>query len=153
MANTYSQIYIQAVWAVKYRAAVIEKSWQSELFAVIGNIINDQGCKTFIVNGVQDHIHCFFGLKPAVSVSSLMKNVKGLSSKWINQSGFCNSHFDWQVGYGAFSYAHSQRDHVYKYVQNQEAHHRKQTLRQEYLKMLQKFEVPYDERYLFHELI
>lgn len=73
MANTYHQVYIQAVFAVKYREAVIEKSWRSELLGVIGNLINETGCKTIIVNGVEDHVHCFLGLKPTVSISELMK--------------------------------------------------------------------------------
>ena len=90
MANTYHQVYIQAVFAVKYREAVIEKIWKQELFAVIGNLINETGCKTLLVNGVEDHVHCFFGLLPKTSVSDVLKNAKSKSSKWVNESGLLN---------------------------------------------------------------
>ena len=84
MSNSYSQLYIQAVFAVKYRNAIIEKEWKSQLMAVIGNLINETGCKTIIVNGVEDHLHCFFILKPSISISDLMQSVKAKSSKWVN---------------------------------------------------------------------
>jgi putative transposase len=152
MANTYHQIYIQTVFAVKYRAAVIDNKWKNDLFAVIGNLINDTGCKTIIVNGVQDHVHCFIGLKPVVSVSELMKTVKAKSSKYINDNKLTNERFEWQEGYGVFSYAQSQISSVYKYIQNQEEHHKKKTFKEEYLIFLEKFNVPYDEKYIFEEL-
>jgi len=153
MANTYHQIYIQAVFAVKYRNAIINKSWQKDLFGVIGNLINETGCKTLIVNGVEDHVHCFLGLKPTVSISELMKSVKAKSSKFINDHFLSSQRFEWQAGYGAFSYSQSQIDTVYKYIQNQEAHHKKQTFREEYLVFLQKFKILYDEKYIFEDLI
>ena len=153
MANTYHQIYLQTVFAVKYREAVIEKTWQEKLFGVIGNLINETNCKTIIVNGVEDHVHCFVGLKPVVSVSELMKTVKGKSSKYINDHKLTPVRFEWQEGYGVFSYAQSQVDKVYRYIQNQEAHHKKQTFRDEYLEFLKKFKVEYDEQYIFQELI
>ena len=102
MANTYHQIYLQTVFAVKYREAVIKKDWQPLLFGVIGNLINETSCKTLIVNGVEDHIHCFLGLKPVVSVSELMKTVKAKSSKYINDHSLTPSRFEWQEGYGVF---------------------------------------------------
>lgn len=153
MANTYHQIYKQTVFAVKYRKAIIDKTWQSELFGVIGNLINETGCKTIIVNGVEDHVHCFIGLKPIISVSELMKTVKAKSSKFINDHLLTPERFEWQEGYGVFSYSQSQLDAVYKYIQNQEEHHKKQTFKEEYLAFLQKFKVPYDERYIFEALI
>ncbi|WP_159477820.1 IS200/IS605 family transposase [Dyadobacter sp. 3J3] len=153
MANTYHQIYIQAVFAVKYRDAVIGKEWQSELFANIGNLINETGCKNIIVNGVADHVHCFFGLKPSQSISDVMQIAKGRSSKWINDSKLLPHRFEWQEGYGAFSYSKSHIDSVLKYIKNQEAHHRKQIFREEYIEMLDKFGVVYDERYIFEGLI
>lgn len=153
MANTYHQIYIQAVFAVKYRKAIIDKTWQKDLFGVIGNLINETGCKTIIVNGVEDHVHCFLGLKPTIAVSELMKTVKAKSSKFINDHSLTNQRFEWQEGYGVFSYSQSQIDVVYKYIQNQEEHHKKQTFKEEYLSFLQKFKVPYDERYIFEDLI
>ncbi|MFZ4546223.1 MAG: IS200/IS605 family transposase [Bacteroidales bacterium] len=153
MANTYHQVYIQAVFAVKYRNAVIDKSWRPTLLGVVGNLINETGCKTIIVNGVEDHIHCFVGLKPVVSISELMKTVKAKSSKYINDHKLTNSRFEWQVGYGAFSYSHSHIGNVYKYIANQEEHHKKEKFRAEYLDFLEKFEIPYDEQYIFEELI
>ncbi|MFV5689783.1 IS200/IS605 family transposase [Flavobacterium sp. ZT3R25] len=153
MANTYHQVYIQAVFAVKYREAVISKEWKSILMGVIGNLINETGCKTIIINGVEDHVHCFLGLKPVVSISELMKTVKAKSSKYINDHQLTKSRFEWQEGYGVFSYSHSQVDTVYKYITNQEEHHKKQTFKEEYLAFLEKFEVPFDERYIFEHLI
>ena len=152
MANTYHQIQLQTVFAVKYRNAVIDKTWSSQLYAVIGNLINKTSCKTIIVNGVEDHVHCFIGLKPAVSISELMKTVKAKSSKYINDHSLIKNHFEWQDGYGVFSYSESQVDKVYKYIQNQEAHHKKQTFKDEYLDFLKKFKIEYDEKYIFKEL-
>ena len=153
MANTYHQMYIHAVFAVKYRAAVIEKNWKADLFAVIGNLINETECKTILVNGVEDHVHCFFGLKPSVSVSDVMKNAKAKSSKWVNESGLLKHRFEWQRGFGAFSYSHSHIDDVFKYIKNQEEHHKKESFRVEYIKMLKAFGVEYDEQYIFEDLI
>ena len=153
MANSYHQIYIQAVFVVKYRDAVIEKSWRPKLLGVIGQLINETGCKTILVNGVEDHVHCFFGLKPSVSLSDVMQAVKGRSSKFINDQGLIPVRFEWQEGYGAFSYSHSHVDKVYRYIENQDAHHQTQDFNSEYLGYLNKFEIPYDERYLFHSLV
>jgi putative transposase len=153
MANTYHQIYVQTIFAVKYREAVIEKDWQPTLFAVIGNLINEANCKTIIVNGVEDHVHCLIGLKPVVSVSELMKTVKAKSSKYINDHSLTPKHFEWQEGYGVFSYGQSQVDKIYNYIKNQEEHHQKQTFRNEYLAFLKKFKVAYDEQYIFQDLI
>jgi len=153
MANTYHQVYIHCVFAVKYREAVIEKTWRSKLFGVIGNLINETGCKTIIVNGVDDHVHCFLALKPIISISELMKTVKSKSSKYINDNLLTKKRFEWQEGYGVFSYSHSHIDAVYKYIANQEEHHKKQTFREEYLNFLNKFKVPYEEQYIFEDLI
>ena len=153
MANSYHQIYLQTVFAVKYRNAVIQKEWRDKLFGVIGNLIIEKNCKPIIVNGVEDHVHCFIGLKPAISVSELMKTVKAKSSKYINDHSLTKGRFEWQEGYGVFSYAQSQVDRVFKYIQNQEAHHQKQTFRSEYLEFLRRFKVDYDEQYTFHELL
>ena len=153
MAHTYHQMYVQAVFAVKYRAAVIEQNWKYKLFSVIGNLINETGCKSIIVNGVEDHVHCFFGLKPPVSVSDIMKNAKAKSSKWLNETGLLVNRFEWQVGFGAFSYNHSDIHNVYRYIKNQEQHHSVQTFAAEYLDLLKEFNVEFDEQYIFHELI
>jgi REP element-mobilizing transposase RayT len=152
MANTYYQVYIQVVFAVKYRAAVLDQAWRKEVFAVMGNLINETGCKTIIVNGVEDHVHCFIGLKPSVSISELMKTVKAKSSKYINDNRFLLNRFEWQEGYGVFSYSHSQIDAVYNYIKNQEKHHAKSTFKEEYVMILDKFEIPYEECYIFEEL-
>jgi putative transposase len=152
MSNTYHQVYIQAVFAVKYREAVLHKDWRETVFAVIGNLINETGCKTIIVNGVEDHVHCFFSLKPTVSISELMKIIKAKSSKYINDNKFLLNRFEWQRGYGVFSYSHSSIKNVYQYVLNQEQHHNKKNFKEEYTAILDKYEVPYDERYLFEDL-
>ena len=153
MANTYHQVYIQSVFAVKYREAVIDKKWKPLLMGVLGTLINETGCKTIIVNGIEDHVHCFFGLKPTVSISELMQTIKAKSSKYINDHRLTKVRFEWQVGYGVFSYSHSQIDNVYHYIANQEEHHKHQKFLEEYKEFLDRIEVDYDERYIFEELI
>lgn len=153
MANTYSQMYVQTVFAVKYRRAVIDQKWKPELLAVIGNLINETGCKTIIVNGVEDHIHCFFGIKPSICVSDVMKNAKAKSSKWINESGFLQHRFEWQSGFGAFTYSREHIDRIYRYIQNQEEHHWGITFTEEYIEMLIQHGIDYDEQYIFKGLM
>ena len=153
MANTYHQIYLQAVFAVKYRNALLDKSWRPKLQGVIGNLINETGCKTIIVNGVEDHMHCFLGLRPAISVSDLMKIVKAKSSKYINDHILTKERFEWQEGYGVFSYRQRDVDQIYNYVKNQEEHHRTKNFHEEYLDLLKEFEIGYDKQYLFQDLI
>ena len=153
MANTYHQIYLQTDFAVNYRAAVLDKTWRSKVQDVIGNLINVTGCKTIIVTGVEDHMHSFLGLKPVISVSDLMKTVKAKSSKYINDHSLTTNCFEWQNGYGVFSYRQRDVDQIYKYVQNQEVHHAKQSFRDEYLDLLKEFEIGYDEQYIFRELV
>ena len=153
MANTYHQIYLQAVFAVKYRAAVLDIAWRNKLQGVIGNLINETGCKTIIVNGMEDHMHCFLGLKPVVSVSELMKTVEAKSSKYINDHKLTKERFEWQEGYGIFSYRQRDVDQIYNYVKNQQEHHQKKSFREEYLDLLKEFELTYDEQYIFHEII
>jgi len=153
MANTYHQIYLQTVFAVKYRKAVLDKKWRSNLFGVMGNLINETGCKTLIVNGVEDHVHCFLGLKPVVSVSELMKTVKAKSSKYINEHSLVPSRFEWQDGYGVFSYRQVDVHTIYNYVKDQEQHHQIKTFRIEYLELLKEFEIEYDEQYIFKDMM
>ena len=153
MANTHHQIYVQLIFAVKYRKAVLNIEWRSEVFAVIATFINNTGCQSIIVNGVEDHVHCFLSLKPTVPISELMKSVKAKSSKFINDKKFLEHRFEWQEGYGAFSYSQSQIQNVYSYIENQEKHHAKKTFKEEYLELLKKFEIEYDERYLFDDLV
>ena len=153
MANTYHQIYLQTVYAVKYRQAVLDKTWRSKVQGVIGNLINKTGCKTFIVNDVEDHMHCFLGLRPVVSVSELMKTVKAKSFKYINDHKMTKEGFEWQEGYGVFSYRQRDDNQIYMYIQNQEEHHQKRSFREEYEDFLKEFEIGYEQQYIFQELI
>ena len=149
MAGTFSQLYIQTVFAVKGRENLIDKKWRDELCKYISGIIKGKNQKSIIVNGVSDHIHCFVGLKPSMSISDLMRDVKNNSSKFINDKGFVKGKFSWQEGYGAFSYSHSQIEQVYNYILNQELHHHKKTFKEEYLEFLTKYEIDYKTEYLF----
>jgi len=149
MAGTFSQIYIQVVFAVKGRENLIGKSWKDELHKYIAGIIKGKEQKPIIVNGMPDHIHAFIGLRPSMAISDLVRDIKNNSSNFINKMKFVRGKFSWQEGYGAFSYAHSQIDNVYKYIMNQEEHHRKKTFREEYLNFLKKFEIEHEERFLF----
>ena len=153
MANTYHQVYIQTIFAPKYREAVLKKSIQQEVFGVIGTLINETGCKTIIVNGVEDHVHCFLELKPTIRISDLMKSVKAKCSKHINDEHLTAGRFEWQDGYGAFSYARSDIDKVFNYILNQEEHHRTLNFRDEYTDCLNAFGIPFEDRYIFEDLI
>ena len=152
MANTYTQIYIHTIFAVENRISLIKDSWREELHKYITGIIQNKKHKLIAINSISNHIHIFIGMKPAQSLSSLLQDIKDNSSKWINQKRFVLGKFNWQSGYGAFSYSHSQINTVVKYIQNQKLHHQKKTFRQEYIEFLKKFDVPYDERYLFKEV-
>ena len=149
MANTYTQIYIQAVFAVKGRNNLLQKPWRHEVFKYISGIIEGKGQKSIIVNGVSDHVHVFIGLKPTIAVSDLLRDVKNSSSKFVNEQKFLQSKFEWQAGFGAFSYANSQVEQVYQYILNQEEHHRKKTFKEEYIAFLEKFQIEFNESYLF----
>ena len=152
MANTYTKLYVQTIFAVKYRKAQINKKWRHHLFAVIGNFINEMKCKTILVNGVEDHVHCLMGMKPDVSVSDLMKSVKARSSKHINDHRLAQVQFRWQEGYGAFTYSQSNLDAVFRYIRNQEEHHKKISFREEYVGLLEEFNIDYNEQYIFKDL-
>lgn len=153
MANTYTQVYFQTIFAIKYRKAMIHPYWKSSILGVIGTLINDTDCKCIVANGVEDHVHCFFRLKPTLSLSKVMQTVKAKSSKWINDQEWLRTRFEWQRGYGAFSYHQSLDDKVYHYIQNQERHHQKRSFKEEYKSILNAFQIEYNEDYLFHELI
>lgn len=152
MAGTFTQIYLQTVFAVKGRANLLQKPWRDEVFKYIAGIIKNKGQKPIIVNGVADHAHLFFGLKPSMAVSDLIRDVKNNTSNFINEQGWVKGRFAWQEGYGAFSYGHSQIKRVYNYILHQEEHHRKKTFREEYLEFLEKFQIPYENRFLFEWL-
>jgi len=149
MGNTYTQIHIQSVFTVQNRNCVIRKKWRDELYKYITSIIQSNGHKVLAINGMPDHLHVFFGMRPSQSLSGLMKDVKADSSKWINERGFVRGKFSWQEGYGAFSYSKSHVNKVIDYIRNQEEHHHKKTFIEEYTELLKKFEVDYDEQYVF----
>ena len=149
MAGTFSQIYIQYVFAVKGRENLLQKPWRDEVFKYMAGIIKGKNQKSIIVNGVSDHVHIFVGLKPSMCISDLVRDIKNNSTNFINDQKFIKGKFSWQEGYGAFSYAHSQIEDVYNYIANQEIHHHKQAFKEEYLNFLQRFDIEYDERYLF----
>ena len=149
MGNTYSQITVQVVFAVKDRENMLRQEFRPELFKVINGIITGKGQIALAVNGWKDHVHALFGLSPAVCVSDMARDIKANSSKWINEHGLVKGKFQWQDGFGAFSYSRSQQDTVIKYIINQEKHHAQKTFKEEYLEMLRKSEIEYDERYLF----
>ena len=153
MPKTNTQIHIHLVFAVKYRDGVIQASWKDELYKYITGIVQNNKHKLLSINGMPDHVHILLGLRPSQSISDLLQDIKGSSSKWINEKKFIKTRFEWQEGYGAFSYSKSQIKAITEYIENQELHHQKKTFREEYLEMLQKFEVDYDEKYIFHELI
>lgn len=149
MPGTYSQIYIHIVFAVKGRENLLHKNWREEVFRYIAGIISEKGHKSIIVNGFNDHVHCFVGLKPSVALSDLVRDIKNNSSKFINEKKLIRGKFNWQEGYGAFSYSQSQIKKVYQYILNQEMHHHKKTFKEEYIDLLNRFEVEYKNEYLF----
>jgi REP element-mobilizing transposase RayT len=149
MSGTFSQIYIHYVFAVKGRQNLLQKPWREEVFQYISGIINGKNQKPIIVNGVADHVHVFVGLKPSMPISDLVRDIKNNSSNFINERKFIRGKFSWQEGYGVFSYAQSQVETVYQYIANQEEHHKKKTFKEEYIEFLNKYEVEYDEKYLF----
>ena len=149
MAGTFSQIYIQLVFAVQGRENLIDKSWSRELHKYIAGIIKGKGQKPIIVNGMPDHIHAFVGLRPAMAISDLARDIKNNSTNFVNAKHFLRKRFSWQEGFGGFSYSHSHIGSVYNYILNQEKHHKKKTFKEEYLELLNKFEIEYNEKYLF----
>ena len=150
MANTYTQINIHAVFAVKGKENILNREIRKRIFEYISGIIKGKGLFPLAVNGFTDHIHVFFELKPDVSISKILQIIKSNSSKWINENHLIPGKFEWQNGYGAFSYSRSQRDTVIKYIMDQENHHKKKSFKDEYLDLLKKYEVEFDEKYLFH---
>jgi REP element-mobilizing transposase RayT len=149
MANTYTQIYIHVVFAVQGRQNLIKKENKEELHKYIAGIIRNKKQKLIAINSMPDHVHIFIGLKPNMALSDLVRDIKNNSSGFVNDKKWIKGKFNWQEGFGAFSHAHSQIDAVVKYIQNQEKHHAKKTFKEEYLEILKKFAVEYDEKYLF----
>jgi len=152
MANTYTQLYIHCVFAVKYRKAVIQKDWEERLHKYITGIVQNNGHKMLAIESAYDHMHLLVGLNPNQSISDMMRLVKGDSSEFINKHRFTQGKFQWQVGYGAFTISRSQIDGVVKYILNQKAHHHKKTFQDEYLEILKDYGIEYDEKYIFKGL-
>ena len=149
MANTYSQVYIQVVFAVKGRQNLIRAEIREDLQKYITGIITNRDQKLLSIFCMPDHTHLLIGLKPSISISDLVRDIKAGSSKFINDKKLIKGKFSWQEGFGVFSYSRSQIDTVIKYIQNQEKHHNKKSFKEEYLEFLKKFEIEYDEKYLF----
>lgn len=152
MANTYTQIHIQAVFSVQNRLCLISRVWKDELFKYMTGIINQNGHKLLVINGMPDHVHVLFGMRPTQSLSDLMQDVKGSSSKWINDKKLCPGRFTWQEGYGAFSYGKQDVHNIIEYIMNQESHHKSRTFLQEYRRILKDFDVNFDDQYVFKEV-
>jgi putative transposase len=151
MPNTYTQIHIQCVFAVKFRAALITPSWEDRLYRYITGIVQKQGHKMLAINGIPDHIHLFFGMRPDQSIADLVREIKGDSSEWVNNERLAPGYFRWQDGYGAFSYRKKDIPVVCRYIERQKEHHAKVGFIDEYKLLLQEFDVEYDNKYLFHE--
>ncbi len=147
--GTFTQLYIQMVFAVQNRDAVLHKNIRKRVFEYMSGIITEMKHKSIIVNGVSNHVHILVGLNPSISISDTVHDIKRSSSLFINKERLCTGKFAWQEGYGAFSYGRSQLDDLYKYLQNQEEHHGKCTFEEEYIQFLEKFNIDYDKRFLF----
>jgi len=149
MANTYTQINIHAIFSVKGRENILPKKYNEELFRYISGILNNNKQYSLAVNGYRDHVHLFFEIHPTICLSDIIRIVKANSSKWVNENRWIKGKFAWQEGYGAFSHSRTQRNDVIKYIINQEEHHRKRTFKEEYLDLLDKFKIDFDENYVF----
>lgn len=149
MANTFTQIYIQIVFSVKNRQSLIPKTKKEELHKYITGVVQSKKCKMLAINSMPDHIHLFVGFHPTICISDLVKDIKISSNEIIREQKWIKSKFEWQDGFGAFSYSKSQVDSVCKYILNQEEHHKKVTFKEEYIIFLEKFGIGYDSKYVF----
>jgi len=149
MANTFSQIYIQTVFAVSGRMSLITPKFKEDLYKHIAGIVRNQGQKLISINGMPDHVHILIGLKPSMALVDLVRDIKADSSTYINKNRWVRGKFTWQEGYGAFSYGHSQLDTIISYIQNQEKHHRRRSFKNEYLGLLRKFDIAFEDKYVF----
>ncbi len=152
MANTYTQIYIQIVFAVQGRQCLIPEVHREELYKYTTGIVRNREQKLIAINGMADHVHVFVGMTPTIAVSDLARDVKAGSSGFINEKRWMRGKFSWQEGFGAFSYSHADIDRVAKYINNQAEHHKKQTFREEYEMLLKEFAVDFNEKYLFAQI-
>lgn len=151
MANTYTQIHIQVVFAVKNRIGLIQSVWKDELYKYITGIVQAHHHKLLAINGMPDHVHILLGMRPTQSLAELMQDIKGSSSKWINEKKLVPGKFEWQEGYGAFSYSKESVLNVIEYIRNQELHHQRKSFREEYKQLLKEFGISFDERYVFRD--
>jgi putative transposase len=149
MAHTFSQIYVQTVFAVAVRQSLIRPDFKEELQKYITGIVRKQGQKLIEINCMPDHAHLLIGLKPSIALSDLIRDVKSGSTEFIKRKGWIRGRFNWQEGFGAFSYSHSHLDSVIRYIRNQEKHHARKSFKSEYLTLLRKFDVAYDAKYVF----
>jgi len=149
MPNTFSQIYIHVVFAVRGRENLINTKLKDELCKYICGIVNGNHEKVYAINGMPDHIHVLLSVQPNTLLSDLMRDIKASSSKWINSNKYVKGKFQWQEGFGAFSCSQSQLDKVIAYIDNQEIHHKKTSFKEEYLKLLKSYKIEYDEKYVF----
>ena len=147
--GVFTQLYVQLIFAVKHREALLNPTIQPRVFEYLSGIAKDLKHKSIIVNGVEDHVHIFLGLNPSISISDTVHDLKQGASLFINRNNLMPYNFSWQEGYGAFSYSKSQIKQVYQYISNQEKHHHKTTFREEYIEFLKKFEIDYDPKFLF----
>lgn len=152
MANTYSQLYIHVVFAVKGRQNLISIIWKDEIYKFITGIVTNKEQKLIAINGMPDHVHILIGLKPDKSISDLVRDIKANSSKFINDKKWINGKLEWQTGFGAFSYSHSQLTNVINYIHNQEEHHKTKTFKEEYIEFLKLFNVDFKNEYLFEDV-
>ncbi len=149
MSGTFSKLHVQVVFAVKHRNALILPSWEERLHKYITGIVQKNGQKMLAINGMPDHIHIFIGMKPECRISDLVREIKKSSNTFINEGKFTKQKFYWQEGYGAFTYSQSQIDRVVKYIMRQKEHHSKTAFKSEYIGFLKKFEISYEDRFLF----
>ncbi len=149
MANTFSQIYIQTVFAVSSRMSLITPTFKEDLYKYIAGIVRNQGQKLISINGMPDHVHILIGLRPAMALADLVQEIKSDSTNFVNKNKWVRGRFSWQEGYGAFSYGHSQLDTIIRYIQNQERHHSRRSFKDEYLTLLRKFDIAFDDKYVF----
>lgn len=152
MANTFTQIHIHLVFAVQNRASLIHDILEERLYKYITGIIKNNNHRLLAINGMPDHIHILIGFRPTQSLSDLMQDIKGDSSKWINENKLVAGKFSWQQGYGAFSYSKSQIPKVINYIKNQKKHHQQISFMEEYERVLNDFEIRFDERYIFRSI-
>lgn len=152
MSNTYTQVHIHAVFVVQNKECLISPKWEEELYRYIMGILKKNNHKPLVISGTSNHIHVLFGMRPSQSLSDLMQDIKGSSSKWINERKYVKGKFSWQEGFGAFSYSKSQLPVLIRYIENQKEHHKKKKFIDEYIDLLDSFGIEYDKRFVFKDV-